>query len=78
MRFTTAADPRDGAVRRPDALDDLMARVALRLRQIREPLPPAELDTLVHDIVLEVARFVLEWTERRELSPGTSALLTQE
>ena len=46
-----------------DGIDDVIARVAARLRPIRGSLPPAELDALAHDIVLDVARFVLRWAE---------------
>ena len=50
-------------IRREDQIDDVMARVAAKLRQIRGPLHPADLDALVNDIVLDVARFALQWTD---------------
>jgi len=54
-------------------VDRVIARVAARLRPIRGPLRPAELDALAQDIVLDVARFVLEWTEHGQPPPRAGA-----
>ena len=46
-----------------DRIEDVMSRVVDELRSIRGPMPQAELDAMAHDIVLDVARFVLRWVE---------------
>ncbi|HEX6057445.1 MAG TPA: hypothetical protein VFZ11_00410 [Gemmatimonadaceae bacterium] len=46
-----------------DGIEDLMSRVVDELRSIRGSMPQAELDAMAHDIVLDVARFVLRWAE---------------
>ncbi len=63
-----AADPAPvppGGVRaRPASdFDALVARTAARLRAACSPMPAAAFDALVHDVVLDAARFALRWAE---------------
>lgn len=53
-------------------VDDLVDSIVTRLRSVVRPMPADELDELAHEVVLDVTRFVLAWTE----SPYDAALAT--
>jgi hypothetical protein len=73
----TASTCRVAVVTGDERVDDVIARVAARLRVIRGPLPAVEFDAVAHDIVLDVARFVLDWTERDTVRLGPPAVAAQ-
>lgn len=52
------------------SFDEVLGDVAARLRSVRSPLPRAELDALVQEVVLDVARFVLRWVESGGAAAG--------
>jgi len=64
-----ASKSRVAAFSRDERVENVIARIATKLRLIRGPLPPVEFDAVAHDIVLDVARFVLEWAERGRSPP---------
>jgi hypothetical protein len=45
------------------SVDQLIARVAGRLRRARTPLPEEQLRRLAEDVVLDTVRFALGWVE---------------
>ncbi len=56
-------------------IEDVIARIASRLRLVRGSLRPLEFEALAHDLVLEVTQFVLRWAEEgsadgRDLEPA--------
>jgi hypothetical protein len=68
----TASRSREEVATDDEGVDDVIAPVAARLRCIRGPLPAVEFDAVADDIVLDVARFVLEWAETDRLrAPST-------
>lgn len=54
---------RDERAAHDDHIDDVIGRVAQRLRQLGRPLHPVDVDALANEIVLDVSRFVLGWQE---------------
>lgn len=56
----------------PGHVDDLVDSIVTRLRSVVRPMPADELDELAHEVVLDVTRFVLAWTE----APYDTALAT--
>ncbi len=55
--------PGGGPARPASDFDALVARTAARLRAACRPMPAAAFDALVHDVVLDAARFALGWAE---------------
>jgi hypothetical protein len=56
--------PPGGVGARPASdFDALVARTAARLRAACRPMPAAAFDALVHDVVLDAARFALRWAD---------------
>lgn len=52
-----------GVVEPHEHVDALVESVVERLRAVARPMAADELDRLAHEVVLDVTRFVLAWTE---------------
>lgn len=47
----------------PESIDDIVSRVTAKIRHAYGPLPHAQLDALVEDVVLDVVRFAAHWVD---------------